>query len=156
MNPSEFSTSQTPVSPDTAKTPDRIQEAVHTAKEKLDEVVHTAGEKMSSAGSATLQWVKDNPATALAGLFASGLAVGFALARGARQPNFQERFSDEPMQAIRDAVHSALSPLGARLHDAYDSARSAAGKAADQLHDQASSAHLGDKMRRLGGNLKFW
>ncbi|HEY2574294.1 MAG TPA: hypothetical protein VGH65_09500 [Verrucomicrobiaceae bacterium] len=157
MNPSDFTSPETfEMDPGEMQNPDPIQDAVQSAREKLDDAVHAAREKMESAGSATLKWVRENPATALAGIFASGLAVGFALARNSREPTFQERLSEEPVRAIREAVYSALAPIGARLHNTLDSARSAAGKAADRFQEEATSGAWGDKVRRLGGNLKFW
>lgn len=125
---------------------------------RIDEAIETAQETISSAGSTLLQWVRENPATAIAGIFASGLAVGYALAMGTKhEPTFRERFSEEPLDAIRDAVQAAVAPVGARLMEALGTARSMGAKAADNLNDHAgSAASWAKKFRRAGDNLKFW
>jgi ElaB/YqjD/DUF883 family membrane-anchored ribosome-binding protein len=144
---------------DTAR--EKLEAAGDVARQKLGaardtarETMHIAREKVEHAGSNLLQWTRENPATALASVFATGLFIGCALAMTRHEKTFGERFSEDPMHTLREAVHSALAPLSERIHDAAGSARSAVGSAADSLH---SNGHTwAKKLRGVGDNLKFW
>jgi ElaB/YqjD/DUF883 family membrane-anchored ribosome-binding protein len=133
-----------------AEAGDIARKKMESAKETASETMHMAREKVESAGSSLLQWTRENPATALATMFASGFVIGCAFALGRHEKTFGQRLSEHPMDTLREAVYSALAPIGEKLHEAADSARAAGGKAAKNGHAWA------DRIRDAGDNLKFW
>jgi hypothetical protein len=133
---------------------DVARQKLEAARDSARETMHVAREKVEHAGSSLLQWTRENPATALASVFATGLFIGCALAMTRHERTFGERLREDPVDTIRDAVHAALAPLSVRIHDAADSARSAAGSVADSLHSNGHS--WAKRLRGVGDNLKFW
>ena len=93
------------------------------------------------------------------GAVALGAAVGYLFLTARRNPTFRERYADEPMVAVRDAILGALAPVTQRIHNGYDSALDGAEKTMNRVH-RFNSGHVAhsvsDRIGRIGENLKFW
>ena len=116
-----------------SSTMEAAREKLESARDTARETMHVAREKCEDLGSSFLQWTRDNPATALATVFASGLVIGCALTLGRHEKTFGERFSEDPADTLHETLMSVLTPLRERLHDAGASARSGAHKAMDSI-----------------------
>lgn len=129
------------------------------ATESAKEMYHTAAVKADETLETSKEYVRRNPVPVVLGAVAFGAALGYLLQAALRKQTFSERYADEPMSAVRDAIFGALSPVTQRVHDGYDKARDGAGKAMDRLH-QIGTRHIGnsfsDRVGRVGNNLKFW
>lgn len=128
---------------------DVAQEKLQAAGKAASEGLHVAREKIENAGSTVLQWTRENPATALAAVFVSGLAIGCALMVQRHEETFRERLSADPVATLRKALHSALVPLRDGIHDATDSARSAAGRVVDSLKHSQNGHSWNSRLRDL-------
>jgi len=103
--------------------------------------------------------VRRNPFPVVLGAVALGAAIGYMLMNTRRKPTFSERFADEPLASVREAILSALTPMAQDVHDGYDSARDSVGKAIHQANGfgvQRTCGKMSDRLSRAGSNLKFW
>ncbi len=139
-------------------TKDAAQYATATAKE----LYQSAALKAEDALATSEDYVRRNPVPAVLGAFAFGVAVGCLVMMARHKPTFGQRYADEPVTAIREAILSALAPVAQRVHEGYDSARHGAGKAMDRMHDLRmgkcmgkSCNSLSDRLGRIGNNIKF-
>ncbi|MEX1119570.1 MAG: hypothetical protein WEB60_12335, partial [Terrimicrobiaceae bacterium] len=80
------------------------------------------------------QFVRRNPVTDMLGAVAFGLAIGCIILRARKTSTFGERFANDPLESLREAVTTTLAPATQRLHDGYDSARGGVGKILDRVH----------------------
>jgi ElaB/YqjD/DUF883 family membrane-anchored ribosome-binding protein len=136
---------------------DTTREKLESARDSARETMHVAREKVEHAGSSLLHWTRENPATALATVFASGFVIGCALTLGRHhERTFGQRLSDDPMATLRDAMRSALEPLRDGLYSAADSARSATENVVDRVTHSQNGHAVANRLRELGDNLKFW
>jgi hypothetical protein len=87
------------------------------------------------------------------------VAIGYMVMMIRRKSTFGERYADEPLVAVREAILGALAPVTQRVHKGYDSARDGAGKAMDRAYgfDSGRTVNsLSHQIGRIGNNLKFW
>lgn len=131
---------------------DTAKRAGDTAKD----FYHTAAVKAEETLEISKDYVRRNPVPAFLGAIAVGAALGYMVMMARRKPTFGERYADEPMVAVRDAILGALAPVTHRVHSGYDSALDGAGKAMDRMHRFGSGNSFSHRIGRIGNNLKFW
>lgn len=105
------------------------------------------------------EYVRRHPVPVVIGAIAFGAAVGYMLMMARRKQTFGERYVDEPLIAVREAILGAIEPVAQRVHNGYDSTLHGAGKAMDRMHSFAPGRFGGsfsDQIGRIGNNLKFW
>lgn len=139
----------------TAATKDACTRAVDTAKG----ICHSAALKAEGALVASKEYVRRNPVAVVLGAIAFGAAIGYMVMMARRKPTFRERYADEPLAAVREAILGALAPVTQRVHKGYDWARDGAGKAMDRVHNcgrRSTGDSLSHQIGRIGNNLKFW
>lgn len=139
----------------TDATKDAAKRATDLAKDIYDSAALQAGNALTTSK----EYVRRNPVPVVLGAIAFGAAVGCLLMTLRRKPTFWERYADEPMTAVREAILEALAPVTQRVHKGYDSARDKAEKVVDRVHSLGKSRHgdsLSDQIGRIGSNLKFW
>lgn len=138
---------------------DSTKETTKCATEKAKEMYHSAAVKAEVTLANTKEYVRSNPVPVLLGAIAFGAALGYVVMAARRKQTFGERYADEPMVAVREALLGALAPVTQRVHDGYDTARDGAGKAMHRLH-RLGIGHcansFSDRISRIGNNLKFW
>ncbi len=139
----------------TNTTMDVAKRASDTAKD----IYQSAALRAEDTLATSKEYVRRNPVPVVLGAIAFGAALGYMLVMARRKPTFSERYADEPLGAVRDAIFDALAPVAQRVHEGYDSARDGAGKAMDRVH-RFSAGRMGDsfsdQIGRIGNNLKFW
>lgn len=138
-----------------AATKNAAESVAGTAKDVYQSAAVKAGETLSTSK----EYVRRNPVPVVLGAVAFGMAIGYMLMMARRKPTFGERYADEPLVAVREAIRGALAPVTQRLHQGYDSAREGAEKALDRMHRVGSgrrASSLSDQIGRVGNNLKFW
>jgi len=134
-------------------------EAAHRATDTAREVCHSASLKAGDTLETSKEYARRNPATVVLGALALGAALSYILVKASRKPSFAERFADQPLDSVREAILTALAPVSLRVHDGYDSARDGMGKALDQARHFSpgcSADSLSHRLSRAGSNLKFW
>lgn len=138
---------------------DATKDKLHRAGESVKEMYHSATVKADETLQASKEYVRRNPVPVVLGAIALGAAFGYVLQQALRKQTFSERYADEPMSAMREALLSALSPVTHRVHDGYDMVRDSAGSAMKRMHHMGKG-HMGnsfsDRVCRMGNNLKFW
>lgn len=135
------------------------KDAAKRVADKAKEMYHQAADKAGDTLATTQEYVRKNPMTFVLGSLFIGAAVGYLIINARRKPTFAERFADEPMVSVRDAIRGAFAPVAHRVHDGYDSAREGVGKVMDQVHRlrPGRTAHsLSERFGRAAHNLKFW
>ncbi len=140
---------------------EKAGEAYDVVRAKADETYRTVRAKADETAAATGEYVRQHPMPSLLGAVALGVGLGFLLAVTSRrpQPTFREHFVEEPLDATRDALYSILAPVARKIRAGYDSARGEAEHLFDEAHHFNGSRvakNLGDQVRRVGSNLKFW
>ncbi len=140
----------------TGKVEDVAGDAVHAtrdtmmrATENARTMCHSAKLKADDALATSKDYVRRNPVRVVLGAVAFGAAVGCMLMMARRRPTFGERYADEPLAAVREAIHDAIAPMTQRVQKGYDSA----------LHRFGSGdngAALSNRIGRFGNKLKFW
>jgi ElaB/YqjD/DUF883 family membrane-anchored ribosome-binding protein len=123
------------------------KDAARCATDTVKEMYHSAAEKAGDTLATSKEYVRRNPVPVVLGAVAFGVTLGYLLMMARRRPTFGERYADEPLVAVREALLGALAPVAHSVHKRYDSARDGAGRAADSLSHQIG---------RIGNNLKFW
>jgi ElaB/YqjD/DUF883 family membrane-anchored ribosome-binding protein len=134
-------------------------EAAKNVADKAKELYHTAADQAGVTLASTKEYVRKNPLSLVMGSLLLGAAVGYLIINARRKPTFAERFADEPMVSVRDAIRGAFTPAAHRVHESYDSARQGVGKVMDQVHRLRpghSRESLSDRISRTAHNLKFW
>jgi hypothetical protein len=134
-------------------------EAAHcvarTAKDIYQSTARQAGDKLA----VSKEYVRRNPVPVVVGAIALGVAIGYVLMFARRKPSFGERYADEPLIAVREALLGALAPVTQRVQKGYGAARDGADRVMEQVHDLRNERHtdsFADSIGRIGNNLKFW
>ena len=139
----------------TDATKDAARHATAAAKDMCQSAALKAGEALETSK----EYVRRNPVPVVLGAIAFGAALGYLLMMARRKPTFSERYADEPLIAVREAVLGALAPAAERVHRGYDSARNGVGKVVDRVHSFGpgrAGDSFSDHIGRIGNNLKFW
>lgn len=133
---------------------DLARRATDTAKDMYQSAALKAGDTLATSK----ECVRQNPARFVLGALALGAAIGCLLTIASRKPTFSERYADEPLNAMREAILGALAPVAHRVHEGYDSALDGAGKLGDRVSSFRSGRNGSSLSRlgRIGSNLKFW
>lgn len=143
----------------TQKVTDMTKDTVNRAAETATETYQSVAMKAEETLATSKEYVRRNPVPVVLGAVAFGVALGYLLMMARRKPTFGERYADEPLVAVRDAILGTLAPVAQRVHKGYESARDVAGKAIDQVH-HCSAGRAGESLLgqigRANNNLKFW
>lgn len=142
------------------------KEVTNATKDAANRTTDTAKDMYKSAAlkardtlATSKEYVRRNPVPVVLGAIAFGAAIGYMLMMARRKPTFSERYADEPLIAVREAILGALAPVAQRVHEGYDSARDGAGKVMDRVHGfdpRRTCNSFSDQIGRIGNNLKFW
>ena len=135
------------------------KDAAHRVSDSAKDIYHSAAQKSEDTLATTKEYVRQNPVPVVLGALALGAAIGYIIMSNRRKPTFGERFADQPLNSVREAILSALAPVSQRVHDGYDSARDGVGKVLERAHHFGSartSDSMSDRISRVGSNLKFW
>jgi len=138
---------------------DATKDAAHRATDTTRDMYQSAALKAEDTLETSKEYVRQNPVLAVVGAVAFGAAIGCMLMIARRQPTFRERYVDERLDSMREAVLAALAPVAQRLHEGFDSARDGAGKAMDRVHrfnPGRTFDSLSGQIGRVGSNFKFW
>ncbi len=76
-----------------------------------------------------VNYIRENPAYAVAGSLAAGLVVGWLLPH--REPTWQERYVAGPMGKAKQLLHAAAESASEGMHTVTETASDAAGHAGD-------------------------
>lgn len=143
----------------TKEVADATKDAAHRATGTAKEIYQSAALKAGDTLATSKEYVRQNPVPVVLGAIAFGAAIGYLLMMARRRPTFSERYADEPLAAVREAIVGALAPMAQRVHEGYDAARGGAGKVVDRVHRFGSgrtSDSLSEQIGRIGNTLKFW
>lgn len=135
------------------------KDAANRATGKAKEIYQTAALKAEDTLATSKEYVRRNPVPVVLGAVAFGVAIGYMLMMARRKPTFSERYVDEPLVAVREALLGAFAPVAKRVHKGYDSALDGAEKVMDRVHSfspRRTSNSFSNQMGRVGNNLKFW
>lgn len=135
------------------------RDAAHRATDAAKDMYQSAALKAEDTLAASKAYVRENPVLVVVGALAFGAAIGCMLMLARRQPTLRERYVDEPLGSVREALLVATAPVAQRLHEGYDSALRGAGNAMDRVHRfnlRRSVDSLPEQIGRVGSNLKFW
>jgi ElaB/YqjD/DUF883 family membrane-anchored ribosome-binding protein len=135
------------------------KDAAHRVTDSAKDVYHSAAQKSGDCLATSKDYMRQNPVPVLLGALALGAAIGYIIMSNRRKPTFGERFADQPMDSVRDAILTAFAPVSQRVHDGYDSARDGVEKVLERAHHFGSGRHsdsMSDRISRVGSNLKFW
>lgn len=138
---------------------DATKNAAKCCAGKAKDLYQTAAVKTEHAMTASKECVRRNPVVFILGAVVFGAAIGSVVMIALRKPSFAERYEDEPLGAVRDAILGALAPVTHRVHQGYDTARDGAGKAMARMNGFGSNRScdsISDRISRMGNNLKFW
>ena len=133
----------------------RIEEGVERTKGYALNAISATRDTLETSK----EYVRRNPVPFVLGAAAFGMAIGFMLVMARRKPTFGERYVEEPLVAVREAILGALAPVTHRVHQGYDSARGGTGKVMARVHDLVPGCNgvsFSDHLGRIGNNLKFW
>lgn len=136
-----------------------LTDAAKRAGDTAKEFYHTAAVKAEETLAISREYVRRNPVPVILGAIAFGAAVGYMVMMTRQKPTFGERYAEEPMAAVREALLGAFAPVAQRVHSGYDSALNGAGKAMDRMHRFSSGRAVNSfshRIGRIGNNLKFW
>ena len=136
-------------------TKDTVNHATHVAKD----IYHSAALKAGDTLETSKEYVRRNPVPVVLGAVAFGVAMGYILIMARKKPTFGDRYADEPLVAVREAILGALAPVTQRVHKGYDTARDGAEKVIDRVHNirpRCNADSISDQLGRFGNNLKFW
>jgi ElaB/YqjD/DUF883 family membrane-anchored ribosome-binding protein len=134
-------------------------DAARRATDTVKEMYHSATLRAEDTLATSREYVRRNPVPVVLGAIAFGVAIGYTLMMARRKPTFGERYADEPLVAVREAILGALAPVTQRVHKGYDSARDGAEKVMDRMHNFGPGSTVdsfSDRIGRISNNLKFW
>lgn len=135
------------------------KEAAHRVTDSAKDVYHSAAQKSGDCLATSKDYVRRNPVPVVLGALALGAAIGYIIMSTRRRPSFGERFADQPLNSVRDAILTAFAPVSQRVHDGYDSARDGVENVLERAHhfgSGRSADSMSDRIGRVGSNLKFW
>jgi ElaB/YqjD/DUF883 family membrane-anchored ribosome-binding protein len=135
------------------------KETANRATEKAKEIYQSAALKAADTLAISKEYVRRNPVPVVLGAVAFGVAIGYMLMMARRKPTFSERYVDEPLVAVREALLGTFAPVAKRGHKGYDSALDGAEKVMDRVHSfspRGTPNLFSNQMGRVGNNLKFW
>ncbi|HEV7866519.1 MAG TPA: hypothetical protein VGO90_02480 [Chthoniobacteraceae bacterium] len=117
-----------------------------TASHAMQDARQTA-EQAYARGEA---YVRQNPVPVVLGALFVGFLLGMLLGRR-EEPTFRERYVDEPVNQMRDVLHSIFSPVAEKIHEQYTGAKDAASS-----FESRNVNPLLSEARRFGQKLRFW
>jgi ElaB/YqjD/DUF883 family membrane-anchored ribosome-binding protein len=135
------------------------KDAAKRATDTAIDLYQSAAMKAEDTLATSKEYVRRNPVPVVLGSIAFGAAIGYLVMMARRKPTFSERYAEDPMVAVREAILSAFAPVTQRVHEQYDSVRDGAGKVMDRVHHfnpGRASDSISDQIGRIGNNLKFW
>ncbi len=135
------------------------QHAFDATKDAARDIYQSAALKAEDTLKLSTAYMRRNPVPVLLGAIALGASVGYLLMAARRRPSFGERYLDEPLVSVREAILSALAPVAQRVHEGYDSARDGAENAINRVHrlkPRPAVGLLSDQIGRFSRHLKFW
>lgn len=135
---------------------DAAKEAAKRATDTAKHIYQLSAVKAEETLAISKEYVRRNPVPVFFGAIAVGAALGYMVMMTRRKPTFGERYADEPMAAVREALLGAFAPVTQRVHSGYDSALTGAEKAMDRMHRFGSGNSFSHRIGRIGNNLKFW
>ncbi len=138
---------------------DAAKETANCATDTAKDLYQSAALKAKDTLATSKEYVRRNPVPVVLGAIAFGAAIGYMLMVARRKPTFGERYADEPLVAVREAILGALAPVTQRVHEGYESARDGAGRAMDRVHcfgTRRAGNSFSHRIGRIGNNLKFW
>lgn len=138
---------------------DATKDAAGRATDVAKDIYHSAEMEAGETLATCKAYVRRNPVPVVLGSIAFGVAIGCMLMNARRKPTFSERYADEPLAAMREAILGAIAPVTQRIHQGYDSARDGAGDVLHQMHRLVpgrAAPSFSDQIARIGNNLKFW
>jgi hypothetical protein len=138
---------------------DATKDAGKCASDTAKEIYQSAKQKAEESLASSKAYVRRNPVPMVLGAFAFGAAFGCLLMMARRKPTFGERYADEPLGAVREAILGAIAPVTQRVHNGYDSAMDGAGRVFERVNGIGLGRcrnSISDQIGRIGSNLKFW
>jgi ElaB/YqjD/DUF883 family membrane-anchored ribosome-binding protein len=138
---------------------DATKEAAGRATEVAKDIYHSAELEAGETLATCKDYIRRNPVSVVLGSITFGVAIGCMLMIARRKPTFSERYADEPLAAVREAILGAIAPVTQRIHQGCDSARDGAGDVLDRMHRLVpgrADPSFSDQIARIGNNLKFW
>ena len=135
------------------------KDAAKRATDTAIDLYQSAAMKAEDTLATSKEYVRRNPVPVVLGSIAFGAAIGYLVMMARRKPTFSERYAEDPMVAVREAILGVLAPVTQRVHEQYDSVRDGAGKVMDRVHHfnpGRASDSISDQIGRIGNNLKFW
>lgn len=145
---------------------DMVKETYQTMLTKVEEEADRTKGYARQAVEATKEnlaiskeYVRRHPVPVVLGAVAFGVGIGYMVMMARRKQTFGERYVDEPLTAVREAILGVLAPVTQRVHEGYDSARDGAEKAMDRVQSLVPGRNCGSlshQIGRIGNNLKFW
>jgi ElaB/YqjD/DUF883 family membrane-anchored ribosome-binding protein len=161
-----YNTMLSKVEEDVDRTKEYAQQAINATKDTVNhatdvakDIYHSAALKAGDTLETSKEYVRRNPVPVVLGAVAFGVAMGYILIMARRKPTFGERYADEPLVAVREAILGALAPVTQRVHKGYDTAKNGAEKVMDRVHNthpRCNADSISDQLGRFGNNLKFW
>ncbi len=73
---------------------DATKDAAHHASDAAKDMYQTAATKAEDTLEHSKEYVRNNPVPVVLGAFALGIAIGYLIVTGRREPTFRERYSD--------------------------------------------------------------
>lgn len=138
---------------------DATRDTAHRATDMAKDICQSAALKAGDTLATSRKYVRQHPVPVVLGAIAFGAAIGYMLMMARRKQTFGERYVDEPLTSVREAILGVIAPVSKRVHEGYDSARHGAEKAMDRVHSFGPGRNGGsfsDQIGRIGNNLKFW
>jgi ElaB/YqjD/DUF883 family membrane-anchored ribosome-binding protein len=135
---------------------DATKDAAKRVADTAKEFCHLSAVKAEETLAISKDYVRRNPVPVLLGAVAVGAAIGYLVMTSRSKPTFGERYVEEPMLAVRDAILGALAPVTHRVHSGHGSAMDGAGKAMHRFGTGRAAHSFSDRLGRIGENLRFW
>jgi len=135
------------------------KDAAHRVTDSAKDIYHSVTHKSGDCLATSKDYVRRNPVPVVLGPLALGAAIGYLIMSNRRRPTLGERFVDQPLNSVRDAILTAFAPVSQRVHDGYDSARGGVENVLERAHHFGSGCRadsMSDRIGRVGSNLKFW
>jgi len=138
---------------------DATRDVAHRTTETAREAYQSATVKAGETLEISKECVRRNPISVVLGAVVFGAAIGYVVMSARRKPSFSERYVEDPLLSVREALLTALSPVTQRMHEGYDAARDGVGRAMDRVHHykpRRSCSSVSGRLSRVGEKLKFW